>query len=91
MFLTVEAISHCNKQAREAASSLSFCIVKSSENIFVENMLLSHRNTNQLKIEKKKTNPTNKPELKKGVEMDNSHCWSKEAALWRENIKLGTL
>lgn len=74
MFLTVEAISHCNKQAREAASSLSFCIVKSSENIFVENMLLSHRNTNQLKIEKKKTNPTNKPELKKGVEMDNSHC-----------------
>ena len=53
MFLTVEAISHCNKQAREAVCSLSFSIVKSSRNIFVENMLLSCRNTNQLKLEKK--------------------------------------
>lgn len=54
MFLTVEAISHCSKQAREAVCSLSFGIVKSSQNIFVENMLLSRRNAKQLKLGKKK-------------------------------------
>lgn len=54
MFLTEEAISQCNKQAREAACSLSFSIVKSSRNIFVENMLLSGRNMNQLKLGEKK-------------------------------------
>lgn len=31
MFLTVEAISHCNKQGREAACSLSLSNVKSPE------------------------------------------------------------
>lgn len=69
MFLTVEAISHCSKQAREAVCSLSFGIVKSSQNIFVENMLLSRRNAKQLKLGKKKA------ELKKDVKKDNSYCW----------------